>query len=428
MNLSELLSGIATAGDSTGPQGNPDNNLNMISQSIDRHARLTRTHVVFAAGIPPFRQAATAALILMAGGAWQPAKAFDGKAHNVVYVQTNDPAGNAILAYLRQADGSLVPFPGPGFLPRRRRNHLDVRLGAVRLDQGDHCRPDTHLPFFATNGGSDSVAVFRIAPNGSLTPVSGSPFPSGGSNPVSLGLSGNVLCVVNKDNDPDHPGMFLPNYTTFRVNPQGRLIPIPRSTIYEPLGADPSQAFIAPLGSLMFGADFLGGALRSFAIALTGRLTPRAALPLPASVFRRDGQAPLCRSAWPHPRQPLLYVGFVTVSQIGVYRYGLNGSLDFVRAIPDSGKGVCWLRVNDAGTRLYASNTGDPSVSVFDISHNPSNPVEIQKLNPERRAWEQSRRLSVHARPLRKVLPARDHPGRQDHRDGGRQRHPHLPD
>jgi 6-phosphogluconolactonase (cycloisomerase 2 family) len=36
--------------------------------------------------------------------------------------------------------------------------------------------------------------------------------------------------------------------------------------------------------------------------------------------------------------------------------------------------------VNNDGTRLYSSNTGDNSLSVFDIS-DPLKPVEIQKLS-----------------------------------------------
>ena len=48
--------------------------------------------------------------------------------------------------------------------------------------------------------------------------------------------------------------------------------------------------------------------------------------------------------------------------------------------MPDSGNGVCWLTINKQATRLYASNTGDPSVSVYDISQDPSMPIEIQTL------------------------------------------------
>jgi hypothetical protein len=48
------------------------------------------------------------------------------------------------------------------------------------------------------NSGSDTIAVFHIGENGALPPVEGFPFPSGGNDPVSLGLSGNTLFVVNK--------------------------------------------------------------------------------------------------------------------------------------------------------------------------------------------------------------------------------------
>ena len=82
-----------------------------------------------------------------------------------------------------------------------------------------------------------------------------------------------------------------------------------------------------------------------------------------------------------HPRKSLLYVGFVTINRIGVYRYDSAGRLRFLRTVPDSGHGVCWLLTNREGTRLYASNTGDPSVSVYDIDSDPAEPLEIQKVN-----------------------------------------------
>ena len=76
---------------------------------------------------------------------------------------------------------------------------------------------------------------------------------------MSVGLSDDdALRVVNQDQDPDHPGQFLPNYTSFRVSPQGQLTPVPNSTFSVDPGSSPSQALISPDGSLMFGADFLG--------------------------------------------------------------------------------------------------------------------------------------------------------------------------
>ena len=98
--------------------------------------------------------------------------------------------------------------------------------------------------------------MFTINKDGSLTPVDGSPYPSGGSNPVSVGLANNdVLVVVNQDQDPMHPGMYLPNYTSFQVSKKGALMPVKNSTISLDLGSSPSQALISPDGKLMFGAD-----------------------------------------------------------------------------------------------------------------------------------------------------------------------------
>jgi len=322
-----------------------------------------------------------AALALLAAvGPTARAVADAGGARNVVYVESNDPNGNAILAYRRDADGSLTPLPGSPFPAGGAGVTPTFNLGPFDSDQEIITDPSGAL-LFAVNGGSDTVAVFRIGAGGSLTPVAGSPFPSGGSNPVSLGLAGDVLCVVNKDEDPGHPGQFLPNYTTFRVSAGGRLTPIPRSTVDDENGSDPSQALVAPGGRLLFGADFLGGALRSFGISTGGRLDPRAVLGLPHSEFADTGKPPLPLGLAVHPTRPLLYVGFVTINRIGVYRYNSTGALRFLRTVADSGSGVCWLLLNRDATRLYASNTGDPSVSVYDLTADPSAPVEIQKVN-----------------------------------------------
>lgn len=297
-----------------------------------------------------------------------------------VYVESNNPAGNAIFGFERRADGSLVPLPGSPYPAGGLGITWTSALGPFDSDQNVIVSAD-HTLLFAVNGGSDSIAVFNIAPSGVLTPVRGSPFFSGGSNPVSVGLAGETLCVVNKDQDPDHPGKFLPNYTTFHVGPDGWLSPIPNSTFVVPLGSSPSQALISPDNRLMFGADFLAGLLRTFQIAPGGALIPGVAQPLPAGVFAGTGEPPLPLGLAVHPVLPILYVDFVTISKIGVYLYSPQGNLQFVRTVPDMGMGPCWARVNQAGTRLYASNTADSSITVFDLSVDPTMPTEIQKVS-----------------------------------------------
>jgi 6-phosphogluconolactonase (cycloisomerase 2 family) len=339
-----------------------------------------RGHRPFHARIRASWIAALLVVLATSGLAPRESSAQQSRLRNFVYVESNDPNGNAIFAFSRNdADGSLTPLPGSPFPAGGTGISFTTALGPFDSDQNIIVNPAQTL-LFAVNGGSDTIAVFRIQNDGSLTAVAGSPFPSGGSNPVSVGLAGNVLCVVNKDEDPGHPGQSLPNYTSFQVSDGGQLTPIKNSTVSDDLGSDPSQALISPDGSLLFGADFLGGLLRTFRIAGNGRLIPKDSQPLPAAEFADTGAPPLPLGLAVHPTQPILYVDFVTINRVGIYRYTKGGQLTFLRTVPDSGTAACWALVNKAGTRLYASNTGDASISVFDISGDPTEPIEIQHV------------------------------------------------
>jgi hypothetical protein len=80
-----------------------------------------------------------------------------------------------------------------------------------------------------------------------------------------------------------------------------------------------------------------------------------------------------------HPFLPILYVDITPVSKVAVYTYDYDGRLSFVRAVSDSGAAPCWAIVNHAGTRLYTTNTGDNSITVYSLA-DPLNPVEIQRF------------------------------------------------
>ena len=123
---------------------------------------------------------------------------------------------------------------------------------------------------FAVNSGSNTIAVFEITGNGALTPVNGSPFPSGGTNPVSVGLARDVLTVVNKGMDPAQPAGGA-SYAAFRVTPRDQLTALLSA---EPVDAaiSPTQALVSPSNRLVFGADFLGGLVRSFLVQANGAL------------------------------------------------------------------------------------------------------------------------------------------------------------
>jgi 6-phosphogluconolactonase (cycloisomerase 2 family) len=308
---------------------------------------------------------------------------FEAPPSDIVYVESSigTPGGNSILAFRRDHDGNLAPLPGSPFLTGGTGVVDDsLKLGPFDSDQNVISNPE-HTLLFAVNSGSNSIAVFHIRHDGSLSPVEGSPFPSGGQNPVSVGLSNNILVVVNKNEDPrQNSSKSLPNYTSFRVTPQGKLIPVPHSTVAVAQGISPSQALTIRSAPLVFSTDFLGGLLESFVIDNNGRLNRNTPQTLPDSPFVTFPNAPrLPLGLAAHPLFPILYVGFTPINRIGVYDYNIHGKLNFVTAAADSGAAVCWLIVNRAGTRLYASNTGDNSISVFDLS-DPKDPKEIQHV------------------------------------------------
>jgi 6-phosphogluconolactonase (cycloisomerase 2 family) len=309
---------------------------------------------------------------------------------SIVYTESNIPTenGNSILGFLRDVDGNLTPLPTSPFAAGGAGIAADPTFRSLQVfssDQNILVNPE-HTRLFAVNSGSNTIAVFDIDPDGSLSPVSGSPFPSGGVNPVSVGLANNFLFVVNKNRDPQNSSQeasnSLPNYTVFRVNPRGRLIPVPESTVSLPRGSDPTQALVSIDKNLLFGADQFAGALRSFRILPQGRLleSPNSPLPLPTSEFSASGRPPFPLGLQVHPIQPILYVGFVTINKLGVYTYApATGALNFLKTVPNSGQAPCWIITNRAGTRLYTTNTIDNSVSVYNLA-DPTTPVEIQKV------------------------------------------------
>ncbi|HEV7401872.1 MAG TPA: hypothetical protein VGO11_03060 [Chthoniobacteraceae bacterium] len=325
----------------------------------------------------------------------------------MVYIESNNgnvPGRNSILAFKRDQNGHLTPlgeFPtgGTGVHPLP----IDVGNLAGTLGPFDS---DQNLIFnwdatriYAVNSGSDSIAVFDVKENGRLEAVKGSPFPSGGRHPVSVGLAscGDTLVVVNKDYDLTRPGFNVsqraPNYTTFRAERNGKLIPVPHSTIIAGLGGTrgpgnptPTQALVSPSGQLVFDADTFGTAIHSFVVRPNGRLeraashgTPaaeRAPIPPFGDLLPNPAGRPFVLGLIAHPREPVFYAGFVFEGRAGVYTYNRDGEIRFVRST-EAGLGICWLTTNASGNRVYTSNTLLNAVSVLDTS-DPLHPVKLQ--------------------------------------------------
>src|ERR1700757_4309243 len=143
-----------------------------------------------------------------------------------VYLNDNTAGANTIAAFDRHVDGSLTPLAGSPFpAGGAGAGHGLGSQGAIQLT-GD----GRYL--LAVDAGSNQVSVLAVHGDGSLTQVPGSPFASGGIDPVSVADHGHTVYVANA-------GTGGSDYAGFTLTPSGRLVPISGSTIPLPDGSAP---------------------------------------------------------------------------------------------------------------------------------------------------------------------------------------------
>jgi 6-phosphogluconolactonase (cycloisomerase 2 family) len=300
-----------------------------------------------------------------------------------VYVESNIGKianFNSVFAFKNDGLGNLTPLAGSPFLTGGT-GVFDPGGGGVdpfNADQQVIANPDKTL-LFAVNGHSNTIAVFSINADGTLTNVPGSPFASGGQDPASVGLLQDsitgleFLVVVNKNEDPgqDISG-DVPNYTTFTVNANGSLTMNPGSTLDLAADSSPTQALIRSAGHLLFGMEINTSRIVTYKIKKSGGLSEVSSLSPPV-------ESPFLGEIL-HPTERVLYTGLPVTNEIGVYKFDSSGMLKFRRTVPNAaGSLVCWLVTNAAGSRLYTSETATGTISAFDIT-NATNPVLLQTL------------------------------------------------
>jgi 6-phosphogluconolactonase (cycloisomerase 2 family) len=325
--------------------------------------------------------AATAAALVTSAGGAQPT--FDG----TVYVESNGykPGSNSVLAF-RYTAGSLRPLDVREYPTGGRGSHDLSNSGALDAEQQVVTNADRTL-LFAVNAGSDTVAVFHIADDGTLDPVPGSPFPSLGKAPSSVGVSGDELFVANKAHDGVRDlSKTRASYAAFRIEPDGRLTPI-GNPVKVPAGSSPTQTYVPPhTGRLMISTEE-SGPFRAFTIGDDGSLHqgPNSPLKLDDRVFP-NRRRPRGFPVWPqgliaHPTLPLIYAGVANIGKLVVYSYDATARLKYVSSQVNRGTLLpCWTEISNDGTRLYTGNAGSQNISVFDIGTDPRHPRQIQRV------------------------------------------------
>ncbi len=133
-----------------------------------------------------------------------------------VYVNDNTAGTNTVAGFDRHSDGSLTPLAGSPF------NAGGQGTGTIVGSQGALQSSGDGRYLLAVDAGSNQISVLRILPGGALRPVGGGPVSSGGVEPVSIAVHGDLVYVANEGDKVTGTGS---NYTGFTLNPGGHLVP-----------------------------------------------------------------------------------------------------------------------------------------------------------------------------------------------------------
>jgi 6-phosphogluconolactonase (cycloisomerase 2 family) len=269
---------------------------------------------------------------------------------NAVFVQTDGTAGNQVLAYHRNQDGTLSQAGVYGT------GGLGGVLGGSVVDhlasQGSLTYDQRHQLLYAVNAGSDTVSVFAVDGDRlALRQVVG----SGGSFPVSVAVHGDAVYVLNALDGGSIQG--------YAVAADGWLVKV--AAWNRPLGLDPAATpqFTTTPGQVGFSAD--GRQLlvttkantNSIEVFAIGRDGAPAADPVVDSL---PGTVPFSFVLHGSNQILLTEAGPDAVATFTVNR---DGTLTQTASVPTGQAATCWIAT--AGDETYAANAGSSNLSGF---------------------------------------------------------------
>jgi 6-phosphogluconolactonase len=263
-------------------------------------------------------------------------------APGAVYLSSNDAAGNSILIFDRASDGTLVPAATIPTGGRGTSDGLGNQLSIV-LTQ------DRRF-LYVVNAGSDDITAFRVT-GGNLEPI-GAPVPSGGGQPISLTVHGDLLYVLNAGTPSNIAG--------FRIAQDGSISSLSGST--RPLSGQatgPAQIEFTPDGGVLVVTEKSANTITTYSVDAQGRAgapqpQPSAGLTPFGFSFNERGDLVVSEAGGSG-------AGSATASS---YRVGSKGLLTLVSGtVATTQFAACWIAIGQNGRHAYTTNTGSGTVS-----------------------------------------------------------------
>lgn len=275
-------------------------------------------------------------------------------ADHAVFVETDNPSHNQVVAYARADDGTLS-F-AHAYNTAGRGGQLNGSVVDHLASQGGLSYDAANALLFAVNAGSNNVSVFSVSGDQlKLRQV----LPSGGTFPASVAVDGGLVYVLNA---------LSANVSGFRITPSGHtLAPIPgsRRSLGLTIPTDgtqfvntPGEISFSPNGSqLVVTTKANGNDIDVYAVNADGTLSTS-----PFVNAQAAGTTPFAVS--------FDSSGDLLVSNAGgsLASFTLNGdgSITAIDSAPTNQSATCW--VAQAQGFFYTSNAGSGTLSGFSDS------------------------------------------------------------
>ncbi|MGE0642840.1 MAG: lactonase family protein [Nitrospira sp.] len=260
-----------------------------------------------------------------------------------VYTMSNDPGGNAVLAF-RQHGDTLVPagsFPTGG-----------KGSGGGLGNQGALTFSDDGDVLLVANLGSNDISVFQIYGR-HLRLIDRAP--SGGTSPISIATHEDYVYVLNAGG--------AGNIAGFELTHRNKLKPIAGSI--QPLsGANtaPAQISFNPSGDTLVVTEKATKIIDAYAVDEDGVASGPVSQP-------SNGVTPF---GFTFTRRGVLVVseafgGAPNASAVSSYRLR-NEALTVVSgSVPTTQSAACWIVITKNGKFAYASNTASSNISSYTV-------------------------------------------------------------
>jgi hypothetical protein len=273
----------------------------------------------------------------------------DRESAHVVFVQTDETAGNHVVTYDRAGDGTLklaaTSATGGlgGVLTGSVVDHL-ASQGSLTYDQH-------HALLFAVNAGSNTLSVFSVRGDHLiLRQVVG----SGGTFPVSVAVHGDLVAILNAE-DGGSVQLYAIGFD--------HLFPIPGSN--RTLSLDPAATpqFTHTPGQIAFSPD---GSQLIVTTKANGnnidvfRVGPLATLSPQPVVNSEPGTVPFAITFDPAGH---LVVAETGVNALASFKLNRNGTITLIDSVPTGQAATCWVEPVRGG--FVTSNAGSASVSSY---------------------------------------------------------------